>query len=83
MLRYLTSVVVEHSDHPYMAGMFVIGGLFLLGGVLMETFTENGIVSGLLAVYAMIAFFLGVLGYLTVFGGKLVRGYMRETDASL
>lgn len=83
MLRYVTSFIVHNSDHPYMAGVLAIGAILVLAGVAVELVLQNGLIGGFLVVYALIAFFLGLLGYLMLFGGKLIRTYLRETDASL
>lgn len=83
MLRYVTSLVVEHSDHPYLMGMLLIGGLLALSGIAVQMVAQNGLIGGFLIVYAMIAFFLAALGYGVAIGGKLIRTYTRETDASL
>jgi hypothetical protein len=78
MLRYVTSLVARYTDHPILAGMFVIGGTLALLGLVVETFAGNGLIGGFLVVYAIIAFFLGALGYAIAIGGKLLRYYARD-----
>lgn len=83
MLRYVTSMIGEYSDHPYLMGILLIGVLLALSGIVVQTVAQNGLVGGFLVVYALIAFFLGALGYGIAMSGKLVRMYTRKTDASL
>ena len=81
MLRFVQSLIVRYSDHPYLAGILLIGAVLAAAGVVVDVVVGNGLIGGFLVVYALIAFFLGALGYALAISGTLLRTYLRNTDA--
>ena len=83
MLRYVISFVKQHTEHPYFAGLILLGAIFALAGVAVDLTLDYGLVAGFFIVYAIIVVAMGAVGYAAVISGKLVREYVRRTDPSL
>lgn len=84
MLRFVTSFVVDHADHPYFAGCYLIAAVFAVAGGIISLLASNqGLVAGFLVVYAVISAFIGTLGYAITLAGRLIRGYMQDSEPTV
>lgn len=72
MFEHLVSFVTSRTEHPFIAGLFVLAALFGVAGVLAETVVGNGTAAGFLVIYAMMAVALGVFGYAVLYLLRLV-----------
>lgn len=83
MLRYATSFIVNHSEHPYFAGSYAIAAVFALAGAAVAFGTDHGLIAGFLVVYAILSAFVGTLGYAITFAVFLLRSYFQESDPAV
>jgi len=80
MIGYVVRFISEHSAHPFLAGLFVIGGVFAVAGIVIEQSGGTGVASGFMIVYAMIAVAMGALGYVILLISKNVSRLRRGTS---
>ena len=71
MLGFAHSLLTEHTDHPILVSLFITAAAFAGAGFLVEHLTANGVASAFFVVYAIIAAFLGGLGYAVLYLSKL------------
>lgn len=63
MFEFVISAVTSRTDHPILFGLFILAGVFVLGGIVTQLFTSNGVVAGFFIIYAMLTTVIGVVGY--------------------
>lgn len=72
MLEFAKNVVTRYSDHPMLFSLLLLAVLLAGAGVAVEQFTGNGVAAAFLVIYAVLAAFLGGLGYAILVAAKLV-----------
>lgn len=82
MLRTIVSFLSSHTEHPLLAGLLLLGGLFLGSGALYGIALGSGLVEGFLTVYGVLAAAMAILGYVALLAGKLIDLVRREYDLS-
>lgn len=70
MFSYLVSAVSSRTDHPILFSTFLLAGVFLVAGFVVDSTTGNGVASGFFAIYAGFAAVLGIAGYAVLFAAK-------------
>lgn len=80
MIRYTVSLLTEHTEHPLLAGLFLISAIFLLVGGIAETVVVNETVAGFMGVYAAMAAFMGLLGYALIALARALSKLYRQFD---
>ncbi|WP_436927528.1 hypothetical protein [Halosimplex amylolyticum] len=71
MFEYIASYIGSRTDHPLLVSLFALAGIFLVSGFVVESITGNGAAAGFLAIFAILATFLGLIGYLFLFLARI------------
>lgn len=80
MLEFVKSVIVSYFKHPMLMALFISAAVFIAVGLVVEQVTGNGVASAFFLVYAIMAIFLGAVGYATLLAAKLAKKFKRRFD---
>lgn len=80
MLGFAKSAIVSRFKHPMLMALFISAAGFIAVGLVVEQITGNGIASAFFLVYAIMATFLGAMGYGTLLAAKLAKKFQRRFD---
>ena len=80
MLRIVARFLSDRFDHPMFVGVILVGALFLAVSSLATMVMGGGLTAGFFAVYAVIALFIGVMGYVSLYLVKFTAWARRRLD---
>lgn len=75
-IRYAISALRERSDHPLLLGLFITSVVLVIVGYAVAQTVGSEITAGFLTVYATIAAFMGLMGYLLLTVSKIYRKWL-------
>jgi len=78
MFKFTKSFLVERTSHPILVSLFLIAAVFTAAGFAVEETVGNGGASAFLVVYAIMAVFLSLTGYVMIALGKVVTRFRRQ-----
>lgn len=80
MIRFAVSVLAKYTEHPLLSGLFIISAAFLTVGVISEMVLGDVNLAGFMGVYAVMAAFMGCLGYALIALSKVLFKLQRQFD---
>jgi len=72
MFEFTVSMLTSWTDHPIIAGMFLLAVMFGIAGVFVEIVLANGTAAGFFIIYAIFSALLGVCAYLMLYVLKII-----------
>lgn len=78
MLEYTRDAISARTAHPALMSLFIVALGLAITGVLYQNFTETEIGGAFFIIFAGFFAFLGAIGYVTLFIGKRVMGYLER-----